>query len=229
MTPKKTVRGEDTRNRLLDAARQLFSEHGFAGVSTRDITRLANATLPAIPHHFGSKEGLYQAVLRELAEQMNAGLAAASAQARGVLTLAKPSRAELLAALENLISTYALAVLQSQPAFARLMVQEQARPTAASASVNEALDTHLMEPLRGLIARLRHLPADNPEVTLQAFFLVGRVLIFRTVNAAALRLLRWSELGPPHLDAIIDLLCREIRMVFAESLAFQGGGSHEPV
>lgn len=216
MAEKKTVRGEETRKRLLDAARQLFSEHGFAGVSTRDITRLGQATLPAIPHHFGSKEGLYQAVLLELADQMNGGLAAASAQARRVLAQAEAPRPALLVALEQLISAYALAVLQSQPAFARLMVQEQARPTAASAAVNQTLDTHLMEPLRDLIARLRHLPPGHPEATLQAFLLVGRVLIFRTANSAVLRLLGWSELGPAQLTDIVQLICAEVRSLFSQ-------------
>ena len=66
----KNARGEDTRRKLLEAATKLFSELGFHGASTRDIAGAARATLPSIEHHFGSKEGLYQAVLLELAAEM---------------------------------------------------------------------------------------------------------------------------------------------------------------
>src|SRR5260370_26202603 len=59
---KTNSRGKDTRSRLLSVATQLFSDRGYEGVSTREISAAANTTLPAIPHHFGSKDGIYQAV-----------------------------------------------------------------------------------------------------------------------------------------------------------------------
>src|SRR5271157_2146572 len=51
-----------TRERILDAAERLFAEHGLEGVSTRDITALAEANVGAISYYFGSKEGLVFAV-----------------------------------------------------------------------------------------------------------------------------------------------------------------------
>jgi AcrR family transcriptional regulator len=51
-----------TRSRLLDAARQLFAERGFAETTTREIAARAECNLSLIAHYFGSKEGL----LREL-------------------------------------------------------------------------------------------------------------------------------------------------------------------
>jgi len=47
-----------TRERILDAAERLFAEHGLEGVSTRDITALAEANVGAISYYFGSKGGL---------------------------------------------------------------------------------------------------------------------------------------------------------------------------
>lgn len=49
----------DTRELLLDAACQLFSERGFNKVSTRMIAKKANVNLGSIHYHFGSKEKLY--------------------------------------------------------------------------------------------------------------------------------------------------------------------------
>jgi len=55
---------EQTRQRLLDAAREVFSQHSFQGATVREICRLADANVAAVNYHFGSKDGL-------LAEALN--------------------------------------------------------------------------------------------------------------------------------------------------------------
>ena len=57
--------GEQSRERLLQAALVLFAEHGFAKTSTRDIAESAGANLAAISYYFGDKAGLYRAVFTE--------------------------------------------------------------------------------------------------------------------------------------------------------------------
>jgi AcrR family transcriptional regulator len=54
----------DTPNRLLEVARHFFAEYGYEGTTVRDIALAAEANLAAVGYHFGSKEGLYQEVLR---------------------------------------------------------------------------------------------------------------------------------------------------------------------
>ena len=56
----------DTRDRILDAARHLFAEHGYDGTSIRDITIAAEANVAAVGYYFGSKDGLYGDVLQAL-------------------------------------------------------------------------------------------------------------------------------------------------------------------
>lgn len=58
-----TPRGEQTRERLLDAAEQLFGERGVAGVSLREI-RLASGAknTAALQFHFGGREGVLDAL-----------------------------------------------------------------------------------------------------------------------------------------------------------------------
>lgn len=55
--------GAATRKALLDAARHIFARNGFDGASVRMITTEADVNLGAITYHFGSKRGLYDAVL----------------------------------------------------------------------------------------------------------------------------------------------------------------------
>ncbi len=58
----------DTRTALVASARELFAAHGYRGASIRAITQRAGANLGAVTYHFGSKEGLYGAVLASVAQ-----------------------------------------------------------------------------------------------------------------------------------------------------------------
>ncbi len=53
----------DTKQRLLDAAERLFARQGFHATPLRDITAEAGANVAAVNYHFGSKEGMIEAVL----------------------------------------------------------------------------------------------------------------------------------------------------------------------
>jgi AcrR family transcriptional regulator len=61
----------DTKTRILDAAEQLFMEHGFEATSLRSLTAAACVNLAAVNYHFGSKEELFQAVLTRRLDPMN--------------------------------------------------------------------------------------------------------------------------------------------------------------
>src|SRR5947207_8890126 len=50
--------------RLRDAALELFGENGFAGTNVRDLAERAGVTAGLVKHHYGSKEGLREAVDR---------------------------------------------------------------------------------------------------------------------------------------------------------------------
>ena len=52
----------DPKEKILDAAEQLFAEGGFAASSVRAITSAAGVNLAALHYHFGSKEALVEAV-----------------------------------------------------------------------------------------------------------------------------------------------------------------------
>lgn len=71
--PATNAQGEAARVQLLDAAEKLFADHGFFGVSVRDITELAQVRLAAVNYHFGSKEGLFAKVLERRASILNQG------------------------------------------------------------------------------------------------------------------------------------------------------------
>ena len=62
----------ETRTRILDAAEELFMQHGFEATSMRQLTAQAGANLAAVNYHFGSKDALIEAVFRRRLDAMNA-------------------------------------------------------------------------------------------------------------------------------------------------------------
>lgn len=60
----------NTRERILEAAAQLFSDQGFDGTSTRVVGAAADANIGTIAYHFGGKEGLYNAALARMYERV---------------------------------------------------------------------------------------------------------------------------------------------------------------
>ena len=55
-----------SRGSILDSATQVFMEVGFSGARVEEIARRAGANKAMIYYHFGSKQGLYKAVLMRL-------------------------------------------------------------------------------------------------------------------------------------------------------------------
>ncbi|MCP2256509.1 transcriptional regulator, TetR family [Streptoalloteichus tenebrarius] len=73
---------DDARQRIIEVAAELFADHGFPAVSLRDIATRADVTHGLVRHHFGSKEGLWQAVLHWANTTFDGALAEHLAEAR---------------------------------------------------------------------------------------------------------------------------------------------------
>ena len=63
--------GTRRKDRILDTAEALFARHGFDGVSMRKVADGAGVDLALASYHFGSKRGLFDAVLLRRAEVLN--------------------------------------------------------------------------------------------------------------------------------------------------------------
>jgi AcrR family transcriptional regulator len=163
-TPNPTGNNPDyneTAQRILEAAAQVFSERGYVGATTRALAAAAGVNEVTLFRHFGTKQGLFQAVV----EQFSAvpGLAARAAQLTG-----DDYRADL-----TRIAQHYLAMLRrNRRAILMTMAesprQPEIRPVIAATPARQR--AMLAGYLRQQIARgvVRNLP--NPELTAQAFF-----------------------------------------------------------
>jgi AcrR family transcriptional regulator len=73
---RRAERGEATRSALVRAARELFSERGYAAVGTNEVVRRAGVTRGAMYHHFADKRELFRAAYEETEKELVHVLAA---------------------------------------------------------------------------------------------------------------------------------------------------------
>jgi len=97
---------------LVDAARELFAKRGFAEVGIRELSRAAGVTPAMISYYFGGKQGLYEAMLGSVFDDVLAQVRALSEQ---------PARST--APLGALVQLYA-ATLTAQPWLPALVLRE---------------------------------------------------------------------------------------------------------
>lgn len=69
--PPKDQKAGETREAILDAAENLFSKHGFYGVTIREVAREAGVDTALVHYYFGAKRGLFDAVFNRRAEVWN--------------------------------------------------------------------------------------------------------------------------------------------------------------
>jgi TetR/AcrR family transcriptional repressor of uid operon len=79
------AKAAETRQRILRAARQVFSERGYGAATFQAIAVCADLTRPAINHYFANKRVLYWQVLEETTDAV---VAASIERARAETTLA---------------------------------------------------------------------------------------------------------------------------------------------
>jgi TetR/AcrR family transcriptional regulator len=111
-----------SRDALLAAAERLFAERGFEATSLTDIGAAAGLSRGTPNYFFGSKEGLYRAVLERAFE----------ARDRATATAFRPLRewdgsggsSSLRAALAEAVGSY-MAFLSGHPSFQRLVQREE--------------------------------------------------------------------------------------------------------
>lgn len=76
----RAANGSETRERIVRAARQVFSELGYDAATFQAIAERADLTRPAINHYFANKRALYQEVLMATnAALITSGVTAAAA------------------------------------------------------------------------------------------------------------------------------------------------------
>ena len=169
------VRSARTRRALLDAARALFAEKGFAATGRDEIAERAGVTRGALYHHFASKTEVAAAVVAELEGELVDLVVTAARQGTGVRdqlhrgcraymdACADPTMARILAdapAVLGIEACRALDAVACAPLLAEVFTQAVAEGVTVpgDAEVAAALLLGCLNEAAGLVAAA---PADG--------------------------------------------------------------------
>src|SRR5262245_9800854 len=75
-----------TRDRILQAALQIFAEKGYHGAAVDDIVRRSQTSKGAVYHHFPNKEALFLALVDELSARLATAVTTAIQTSHGALS-----------------------------------------------------------------------------------------------------------------------------------------------
>lgn len=145
-----------TKDRILDAAEDLYTEYGFADTSMRELTKLAEVNLAAVNYHFGSKEGLFRALIVRRFDTINAERLALLDELEA---LGEPSLEQVLEALVGPI----LRLRFSDPGAASQLVQVIGRLTSAKTAHTDDLSEIFQKTSERFLAALHGVLPPLPE------------------------------------------------------------------
>jgi TetR/AcrR family transcriptional regulator, regulator of cefoperazone and chloramphenicol sensitivity len=210
-----TTRPSETRERLLEAAAEVFADGGYRRATIAKICRRAGANIAAVNYHFGDKQGLYAAVFeyaqrRASTEDTTAVDEAASAEDR----------------LRAHVTTFVGRLLDPRrPAWiARLLAHELIEPT-------QVLDRLVRNRMRAnhqqIAGAIRELlgPTATPEtVRLCTLSVVSQCVFYRNSAAVVTRL--YPEIVPSReVERIADHVT-QFSLAAIRGMANNGKAAH---
>ena len=178
--PGTHLRGEETRRRILSTALEMFASQGYEATSTRLLADGAGVNLPAIPYYFGSKEGLYRAVVAYCLEQSETLLAPVTAKAMALLEKKDVEPHALIDALCEIFERFVVLVSCGEQVEARrlLWARAEVERTPVLQMLQEGGKRQIFEPCAALVGRLFGRPSDDPATVLRTLALFGQATIF---------------------------------------------------
>ncbi len=196
---KQQQRSLRTKQKLLDAALEAFSENGFQGTSTRNIAERAGVHHPLITYHFKNKEELWRAAADRIFRDFNGKLAKAAEEKAGECPKAR---------MAEMIRTY-VHYSASKPALHKIMVQEASYP---SERLDWLINRHLRPLFEVVVEEIKVLqergvtPPGDPALLFNMIRVSSGALL-----ALALEIKGTSNIDleqPEQLDALADMIIK---------------------
>ncbi|MFC0397913.1 CerR family C-terminal domain-containing protein [Paraburkholderia rhizosphaerae] len=191
------ARGDETRHRIIEAAIELFGEHGFEGASTRDIAARAGVNAPALQYYFENKEGVYRACVEALVDEASETFGPAIEHAQQVLSenADTDTLIDAVIRIQEAIADSAFAKT-CKPGRRLFFAREQAGHEPESAT--QTLSARIREPLNqasaSLVARISGRAADDQQTLIRTFSLHGQLVIFHVAHRSTLSMLGWKSI-----------------------------------
>ena len=184
-----------TSDRLLEAAGEVFAEHGFHRATVRQITERARVNVAAINYHYRDKAELYAAVLRTCH--------CAASELGGPCRFEKGKPADRLRAF---IDWFLRRLLHpDRPKWhGVLMAREMAEPTGALAGLIEEVTRPQAAELRRILMDLGAGALGEERLTLLGLSIVGQCLFYVNNRPLIEALVPKFRKSPPSIETLVN-------------------------
>ncbi|MCX5804472.1 MAG: CerR family C-terminal domain-containing protein [Proteobacteria bacterium] len=186
-----------TRERILEAAGEIFAEYGFRNATVRDICEKANVNIAAVNYHFGDKEKLYYLVLeywREVAFQ------------KYPLDLKMDENKSPEEYLKAFIRSFLFRILEEGQSswFGRLVAREYMEPTKALDMLIEDTIQPAFLFLSSVVQQLRGKPASEETTRFCCLSIVSQCLFFVYAKHVIKKLFHQDNFKTEEIESIAD-------------------------
>jgi TetR/AcrR family transcriptional regulator, regulator of cefoperazone and chloramphenicol sensitivity len=170
----------ETRQRLMEAAGEVFAERGFRAATVRDICQRGKANIASVNYYFGDKEHLYTAVLK---------YAFSNGLQKYPPLLDLESHASPEQQLRAFIHSFMLRCLgEGSPAWlGKPMAREMAEPTHALDTLIHEAFRPPFELLMSIVGRLLGTQAPPAQVRLCADSIIAQCLHYQHARPVLVR------------------------------------------
>jgi AcrR family transcriptional regulator len=189
----------DTRQRVLEAAGQVFAEQGFRAATVREICARAGANIAAVNYHFRDKEGLYR-------EVMNFAAGMALEVHASMPTLLRDGSIRPEERLRGFVRGHLRRVLDDKvPAWhSRLVMRELADPTPELAMLCDRFFRPVHAALGVVVRELLGPAATDARVRMTVCSIIGQCVFYKHCREAALLLMPEQGYGAADIDGLAD-------------------------
>nr|WP_321402159.1 CerR family C-terminal domain-containing protein [uncultured Desulfobacter sp.] len=218
MVKKGNTHAPGTKERLLEAAIDVFGRHGFDSATTRMIAKEGDVNIAAIPYYFGGKGGLYRAVIDHIVDHIKNQAGDLLEQISGTTftpdTGPQQARELIKAVLERFVNF--VAGSEQGPRFSRIILREQMFPSSAYDAIFEGFLHPVLNALSTLIMAASG-ESDPRQATFKAMTLMGQVIIFRVARETIVRGLDLDGYSPEELEEIRRVVVENALAITAAS------------
>jgi AcrR family transcriptional regulator len=172
--PARNPRGEQRRAAILDAAKAVFVEHGYANATLDEVIRRSGGSRATLYKHFGDKEGLFAAIVADICAEIVAPLEKSASRREPQAVLMAFGRAFMAGLMEpSGLALYRVLIGEA----ARFPELAEAVYRAGPSAAAEQLATHL----RRWITEKRIRPTDPDLAARQFLEIIKGDLHFRAL------------------------------------------------
>ncbi len=192
---------QGTEEQLLEAAGEIFAEHGYRAATIRQICEKAGVNIAAVNYHFGDKGGLYRAVLRFVHDAhvkkhpLKLGLSVGTTP-------------------EQKLGAYIRSLLyrvfdEGRPGWhMKLMAREMVEPTRALDMLVKEGARPLHLELASIVREFLGSRASDEAVRLCTLSILGQTLYYRRARPVISRIYPQQKYGPKEIEKLVEHITR---------------------